>query len=116
MSIKIGLISSTFSNEGIRNTAYRRKRKTVGLWQQNLVWTEPLYQALKKVFDPKELVLTVNQKKFLSEGVAVLQKNGMKLSAADRKPLEEINNQAHQIGKCIRQEHRRKQGQLIFTE
>ena len=115
LSMKIGLISSTFSNEGIRNTAYQESEK-LSVYGSKISLDEPLYNALKKFSTQTGLVLTVNQKKFLSEVLLSFEKNGMKLSAADRKPLEEINNQLIKLGNAFDKNIAGSKDSLIFTE
>ncbi len=97
LSMKIGLISSTYSNDEIRNTAYAESEK-LSVYASNLSLNEPLYKVLKKLSTNKGIVLSNKQKKFLSESVISFEKNGMKLSLADRKPLEEINNKLIKFG------------------
>ena len=115
LSMKIGLISSTFSSEGIRNAAYEESEK-LSVYGSNIGLNEPLYKALKKFSTQKGLVLTVKQKKFLSEVLLSFEKNGMKLSAADRKPLEEINNKLIKLGNAFDKNIAESKDSLTFTE
>lgn len=97
LSMKIGLIQSTYSDETIRQTAYDESEK-LSIYSSKIVLNEPLYKALKKFSETKNIVFTEQQKKFLTENVISFEKNGMKLSVADRKPLEEINNKLIKFG------------------
>ncbi|HEY6141973.1 MAG TPA: M3 family metallopeptidase [Flavobacterium sp.] len=112
LSMKIDLISSTFSNEVTRNTAYAEIEK-LSVYTSNLRLNEPLYKALKK-FSTTKIALTDNQKKFLSEVILSFEKNGMKLSAADRKPLEEINNKLIKLGNAFDKNIAESKDSLIF--
>ena len=115
LSMKIGLISSTFSNEGIRNAAYEESEK-LSVYGSKISLDESLYKALKKFSTQKGLVLTVKQKKFLSEVLLSFEKNGMKLNAVDRKPLEEINNQLIKLGNAFDKNIAESKDSLIFNE
>ncbi|SHF81758.1 thimet oligopeptidase [Flavobacterium fluvii] len=115
LSMKIGLISSTFSNEGIRNAAYEESEK-LSVYGSNIGLNEPLYKALKKFSTQKGLVLTAKQKKFLEEVIISFEKSGMKLSVADRKPLEEINNQLIKLGNAFDKNIAESKDSLTFSE
>lgn len=115
LSMKIGLISSTFSNEVIRNTAYGESEK-LSVYGSNIGLNEPLYKALKKFSTTKDIVLTVKQKKYLSEVLLSFEKNGMKLSAVDRKPLEEINNKLIKLGNAFDKNIAESKDSLTFNE
>ncbi len=97
LSMKLGLISSTFSNDAIRNTTYEEIEK-LSVYSSGLSLNEPLYKALKRFSTNKSIKLSSSQKKFITEGVVSFEKNGMKLSPLDRKPLEEINNKLIKFG------------------
>ena len=97
LSMKIGLIQSTYSNETIRKAAYEESEK-LSIYGSKIVLNEPLYKALKKFSATKNIAFTAQQKKFLTENIISFEKNGMKLSVADRKPLEEINNKLIKFG------------------
>lgn len=88
LSMKLGLISSTFSNDAIRNTTYEESEK-LSVYSSGLSLNEPLYKALKRFSTNKTIKLSSSQRKFITEGVLSYEKNGMKLSLADRKPLEQ---------------------------
>lgn len=97
LSMKLGLISSTFSNDAIRNTTYEESEK-LSVYSSGLSLNEPLYKALKRFSTNKTIKLSSSQRKFITEGVLSYEKNGMKLSLADRKPLEQINNKLIKFG------------------
>jgi thimet oligopeptidase len=115
LSMKIGLIQSTYSDSKIREAAYAESEK-ISVYGSNIGLNEPLYKALKKFSTQKGLVLTVKQKKFLSEVILSFEKNGMKLSAVDRKPLEEINNQLIKLGNAFDKNIAESKDSLTFTE
>lgn len=115
LSMKIGLISSTFSDESIRNAAYAESEK-LSVYGSNIGLNEPLYKAMKKFSTTKGIVLTVKQKKYLSEVLLSFEKNGMKLSTVDRKPLEEINNQLIKLGNAFDKNIAESKDSLTFTE
>ena len=52
LSMKIGLISSTYSNEAIRNAAYEEDEK-LSVYGSALGLNEPLYKAIKKFYTTK---------------------------------------------------------------
>lgn len=99
LSMKIGLISGTYSDDSIRNTANDQSEK-LSIYGSNLSLNEPLYKALKR-FSTSKIVLTSAQKKFISEALISFEKNGMKLSLADRKPLEELNKKIIELGNAF---------------
>jgi len=115
LSMKIGLIQSTYSDNKIREAAYSESEK-ISVYSSNIGLNEPLYKALKKFSNQKGLVLTLKQKKYLSEVILSFEKNGMKLSAADRKPLEEINNQLIKLGNAFDKNIAESKDSLTFTE
>jgi Zn-dependent oligopeptidase len=115
LSMKIGLIQSTYSNNKIREAAYSESEK-ISVYGSNIGLNEPLYKALKKFSTQKGLVLSVKQKKFLSEVLLSFEKNGMKLTAVERKPLEEINNQLIKLGNAFDKNIAESKDSLTFTE
>lgn len=115
LSMKIGLIQSTYSNDKIREAAYSESEK-ISVYGSNIGLNEPLYKALKKFSTQKGLVLTVKQKKFLSEVLLSFEKNGMKLTAVERKPLEEINNQLIKLGNEFDKNIAGSKDSLTFSE
>jgi len=93
LSYKLGLISSTYSNDSTRDAANDENEK-LGLYLSNINLNENLYKAIKNYSLTAEAkTLTVPQKKFLDENILSFEKNGMKLSAAERKTLENLNAQ-----------------------
>jgi len=115
LSMKIGLIQSTYSDETIRKTAYAEREK-LSMYGSKVSLNEPLYKALKKFSLAKNIVLTAPQKKFISEEIISFEKNGMKLSAADRKPLEEINNKLIKFGNEFDKNIAESKDSLTFSE
>jgi Zn-dependent oligopeptidase len=115
LSMKIGLISSTYSDETIRNTAYAESEK-LSVYSSNLGLNEPLYKAIKKFSLNKTITLSTKQKKFISDIVISFEKNGMKLSTADRKPLEEINNKLIKFGNAFDKNIAESKDSVTFNE
>jgi len=115
LSMKIGLIQNTFSDEKIREKAYNESEK-LSIYGSKISYNEPLYKALKKFSLNKNIVLTDSQKKYISEVIISFEKNGMKLSAADRKPLEEINNKLIKFGNEFDKNIAESKDSLTFSE
>jgi Zn-dependent oligopeptidase len=74
-----------------------------------------LYKALKKFSTEKKIVLTNQQEKFLSDIIISFEKNGMKLSAVERKPLEEINNKLNKLGMDFEKNISDSKDSLVFN-
>jgi thimet oligopeptidase len=115
LSMKIGLIQSTYSDETIRNSAYVESEK-LSVYSSTLNLNEPLYKAIKRFSLSKEIVFTDKQKKFLSDVIISFEKSGMKLSATDRKPLEEINNKLIKFGNAFDKNIAESKDSLTFDE
>lgn len=115
LSMKIGLIQSTYSDEKIRKTAYDESEK-LSIYSSKISLNEPLYKALKKFAGTKNIVFTAQQKKFLTENVISFEKNGMKLSVADRIPLEEINKKLIKFGNEFDKNIAESKDSLTFNE
>ncbi|SMO69535.1 M3 family metallopeptidase [Solitalea koreensis] len=98
LSIKLGLISSTYADDKTRNAA-NDQNEVLSLYATNLYLNEGLYKALKQYAgsaDAKQL--HPNQEKFLRETILTFEKNGMKLDAKGRKELEAINKKLIDLG------------------
>lgn len=115
LSMKIGLIQSTFADEKTRNAAYEQGEK-LSIYGSAIGLNEPLYKALKRFSLAKNIKLTAYQNKFLTESIISFEKSGMKLSAADRKPLEEINNKLIKFGNEFDKNIAECKDSLVFTE
>ena len=115
LSMKIGLIQSTYSDETIRKAAYDESEK-LSIYGSKIVLNEALYKALKKFSAAKNIAYTAQQKKFLTENVISFEKNGMKLSVADRKPLEKINNKLIKFGNEFDKNIAESKDSLTFNE
>ena len=115
LSMKIGLIQSTYSDETIRNSAYEEGEK-LSVYGSTLNLNEPLYKAIKRFSLSKEIVFTDKQKKFLTDVIISFEKSGMKLSATDRKPLEEINNKLIKLGNTFDKNIAESKDSLTFNE
>lgn len=115
LSMKIGLIQSTFSDEKIREIAYSEGEK-LSVYGSKIGFNESLYKTLKKFSLAKNIVLTDSQKKFINEGVISFEKNGMKLSESERKQLEEINKKLIQFGNEFDKNIAESKDSLVFNE
>jgi Zn-dependent oligopeptidase len=115
LSMKIGLIQSTYSDETIRNSAYVESEK-LSVYASALNLNEPLYKAIKRFSLSKGIFFTDKQKKFLSDVIISFEKSGMKLSATDRKPLEEINNKLIKFGNAFDKNISESKDSLTFDE
>lgn len=115
LSMKISLIQSTFSDDSIRNAAYKEDEK-LSIYESSLDLNEPLYKALKKFYTAKSSTLSKTQNKFLSDEIISFEKNGMKLSATDRKPLEALNKKLIEFGNAFDKNIAESKDSLLFTE
>ncbi|TRX39506.1 Zn-dependent oligopeptidase [Flavobacterium restrictum] len=113
LSMKLGLISSTYSDDAIRNMAYSESEK-LSVYSSNLSLNEPLYKALKKFETSQKSKLSGAQKKFLSEAVISFEKNGMKLNSAQRKPLEALNKKLIELGNAFDKNIAESKDSLVF--
>ena len=113
LSMKIGLISGTYADDSIRNTANDQSEK-LSIYGSNLSLNEPLYKALKR-FSTSKIALSPSQKKFISESLISFEKNGMKLSVADRKPLEALNKKLIELGNTFDRNIAESKDSLEFT-
>ena len=113
LSMKIGLISGTYADDSIRNTANEQSEK-LSIYGSNLTLNEPLYKALKR-FSTSKIALNASQKKFVSEALISFEKNGMKLSLADRKPLEALNKKLIELGNAFDKNIAESKDSLEFT-
>lgn len=87
---KLGLISSTSTDESIRNAGFEAADKLQN-YINNVYLQEPLYKSIKKFMISKGRSLSASQRKFISDALISFEKNGMKLNAAGRKKLESLN-------------------------
>ncbi|MBF2708980.1 M3 family metallopeptidase [Flavobacterium soyangense] len=115
LSMKIGLISSTYANEAIRNAAYEEDEK-LSVYGSALGLNEPLYKAIKRFYSTNGSTLSKVQKKFLSEEIISFEKNGMKLSTVDRKPLEALNKKLIELGNAFDKNIAESKDSLVFNE
>lgn len=115
LSMKIGLIQSTYSDKIIRETAYEQGEK-LSVYGSSLGLNEPLYKALKKFYTAKKKSLSKTQNKYLLDEIISFEKNGMKLSAADRKPLEALNVKLIELGNAFDKNIAESKDSLVFSE
>lgn len=113
LSMKMGLISGTYADNSIRNTANDQSEK-LSIYGSNLTLNERLYKALKR-FSTSKIALNASQKKFVSETLISFEKNGMKLSLADRKPLEALNKKLIELGNAFDKNIAESKDSLEFT-
>lgn len=91
LSQKVQLIGSTYEDDSTRTKAQEGLEK-LSLFQNNLYLNEGLYNALKQYAATEEAkTLAPNKQKYLRESILLFEKNGMRLSAAERKELESLN-------------------------
>ncbi|RYE12652.1 MAG: hypothetical protein EOP51_31175, partial [Sphingobacteriales bacterium] len=93
---KLGLISSTYSDDAIRDTATSEVGR-LGIYAGNLYLNEPLYKAIKSYASTAK-GLRADQQKFVNETLFAFEKNGMKLTADERKELFALNEKLVNIG------------------
>jgi len=115
LSMKIGLIQSTYSDASIRNAAYEEDEK-LSVYGSALGLNEPLYKAIKKFYTTKGSTLSKVQKKFLYDEIISFEKNGMKLSTVDRKPLEALNKKLIELGNTFNKNIAESKDSLVFNE
>ena len=93
LSFKLGLISSTYTDDSTRNAA-NDENERLGLYMSNINLNESLYKTIKSFsLLPSTKGLSISQKKFIDETILSFEKNGMKLPAKERKTLENLNAQ-----------------------
>ena len=93
LSFKLGLISSTYTDDSTRNAA-NDENERLGLYMSNINLNEALYKTIKSFsLQPSTKGLSISQKKFIDETILSFEKNGMKLPAKERKTLENLNAQ-----------------------
>ena len=98
LSMKLGLISSTSTDEDARNTANDESEK-LSNYASALFLNEKLYKAIKQYASSSSAKkLFPNKKKFLKEAIISFEKNGMKLDNAGRKQLQELNEKLISFG------------------
>lgn len=114
LSAKLQLISSTSTDDSIRNAAFEATDK-LSLYSSNIYLNEPLYKALKKFMVTKGATLTAPQKKFMNDYLVLFEKNGMKLNAAARKKLEETNKKLIELGNNFDKNIAESKDSLTFT-
>ncbi len=98
LSMKLGLISSTSTDEEARNTANDESEK-LSNYVSTLFLNEKLYKTIKQYATTSAAkTLSPNKKKFLKEAIISFEKNGMKLDNAGRKQLQELNEKLISFG------------------
>lgn len=114
-SCKLGLIGATFTNDDTRNAANDAAEK-MSLYSSNLQLNEGLYNAVKQYAATAEAkALTGSRKKFLEETILAFEKNGMKLDAAGRQRLEDINKKIIGFGTAFDKNLAEWQDSIQFT-
>ena len=98
LSMKLGLIAATSTNDAARNAANSEGEK-LSNYTTTLFLNERLYKAVKIFAGTAEAKnLPPNRKKFLKETIISFEKNGMKLDEAGRKQLEVLNEKLTGFG------------------
>lgn len=114
LSAKLGLISSTYADDSIRNKAFAAADK-LSLYISNVYLNELLYKAIKKFATTKGAILSASQKKFITDAVITFEKNGMKLDAAGRSKLEATNKKLVALGNQFDRNIAESKDSLTFT-
>lgn len=114
LSSKLGLISSTYGDDSIRNAAFAAADK-LSLYISNVYLNEPLYKAIKKFAITQGVMLSASQQKFLDDALITFEKNGMKLDAAGRGKLEAINKKLVELGNQFDRNIAESKDSLTFT-
>ncbi len=115
LSSKLGLLSSTNTDESIRNAAFAAADK-LSLYMSNVFLNEPLYKAIKKFVTVKTAALSPSQKKFLTDAVITFEKNGMKLNEEERSKLEATNKKLVELGNQFDRNLAESKDSLTFTK
>ena len=98
LSFKLGLISSTYTDDSTRNAA-NDENERLGLFMSNINLNEQLYKTIKAYsITPAANTLALSKKKFLDETIISFEKNGMKLPPVERQKLEKLNQQLISYG------------------
>lgn len=100
LNSKMVLIANTYSNDSIRKVAYEESEK-LSVYANKISLNEDLYNVLKKFSFTKTIQLNSQQQKFLSENIDSFERNGMKLNAKDRKPLEALSKKLIEFGNAF---------------
>ena len=95
---KIYLISATYADDSIRNTATETMSR-LQVYANNLTLNEGLYKALTGLArSPEAKQLRPDQQKYLADNILAFEMNGMKLDAAGRKELAALNEKLVELG------------------
>jgi len=114
LGAKMGLISSTYADDSIRNAAFEEADKLQN-YSNNLYLNEPLYKALKKFNTANGTTLSSTQQKFLSDAMVSFEKNGMKLDTAGRNQLETLTKKIVELGNQFDRNIAESKDSLEFT-
>jgi thimet oligopeptidase len=115
LSSKLGLISSTNTDDSTRNATFAAADK-LSLYISNAFLNEPLYKAIKKFVTTKEATLSPSQKKFLTDALITFEKNGMKLNEEERSKLEATNKKLVEFGNQFDRNLAESKDSLTFTK
>ncbi len=116
LQMKLGLISSTYSDDSIRNAATEENDK-LSLYASDIILNEGLYKAIKQFANSGVAkLLLAPQKKYLKETLLAFEKNGMKLPPAARKELEAINKKIIELGSLFDKNIAESKDSVEFTE
>ena len=97
ISVKLGLISSTYTDDSTRNSA-NDAIQTISDYQTSLILNVAFYKAFKKYADASLPSLKPNQQKYVREQIKIFENNGMKLDSAGRKDLQMISDKMTMFG------------------
>lgn len=98
LSMKLGLIASTYPDDSARDAA-NNEAERLSVYVNNLFLNEGLYKALKQFASAStSKQIKPNHEKFLRETILLFEKNGMKLTAPQRKELQVLNEKIISYG------------------
>ncbi|MEO6672597.1 MAG: hypothetical protein ABIN93_04145, partial [Ginsengibacter sp.] len=98
LSMKLGLIGSTYPDDSTRNTANDEGGK-LSVYANNLFLNDDLYKAaIDFAASSVATQLKPNQQKFLTETIIAFEKKGMKLDEAGRKDIKVLNEKLVNYG------------------
>jgi thimet oligopeptidase len=116
LSSRIGLVSSVFNNESVRNAGYAAANE-LQMYANDLNLNEDLYKAFVKFRQsPDAKRMNASAGKFLSDIMISFEKNGMKLTADERKKLSALNTRMIELSTAFDQNIASWKDSVIFTE
>lgn len=116
LSMKLGLIAGTNTDDSTRETANDQSEKLSNYYSK-LLLDEGLYKALKMYAEsPFARILKPNQLKYLKETILFFEKSGMKLDNQGRKELQVLNEKLINLGSQFDKNIAGSRDSLTFSE